>query len=91
MFDAALITTAAAGVRRATGISARDYLLPKISNTTARNFMSGYFKVGELIVSSGMNYAAILKANRESGKDKDAEYYDKYDEEKDRKRRKDRD
>lgn len=34
MFDATLVTCAAAGVRRATGISARDWLLPKVNSSS---------------------------------------------------------
>lgn len=71
LFDLMILSAGAAGVRRATGYSAKEFLLPKVSSPLAKSALSAYFGAGELVVTSGIKYAQVLKATREAKKDEE--------------------
>lgn len=70
MFDAAVLSAGAAGLRRVAGISVRDWVLPKITNSTAKSAFAVYFKVGEYIVDTGTQFITtkgeILNAEKDN-------------------------
>ncbi|PRP83110.1 hypothetical protein PROFUN_09789 [Planoprotostelium fungivorum] len=54
ILDTVAISSAFAGLRRATGYSIQEKIVPKINNVTARTSLNAFFNVGEFIVDKGI-------------------------------------
>eukprot|EP00276_Gloeochaete_wittrockiana_P017318 CAMPEP_0184349100 /NCGR_PEP_ID=MMETSP1089-20130417/32171_1 /TAXON_ID=38269 ORGANISM="Gloeochaete wittrockiana, Strain SAG46.84" /NCGR_SAMPLE_ID=MMETSP1089 /ASSEMBLY_ACC=CAM_ASM_000445 /LENGTH=90 /DNA_ID=CAMNT_0026681165 /DNA_START=61 /DNA_END=333 /DNA_ORIENTATION=- len=52
VFDALLLSSGAAGVRRYTGISLATILDNRIAHPTAKLFLAKYFQAGEVVIDS---------------------------------------
>lgn len=51
IFDAALLTTAIAGVRRTVGLNVGDMLVKRWPHAGTKSVLTSYFNVGEVIVN----------------------------------------
>jgi len=55
LLDTLVVTTACAGLRRATGISIHQKMNKYVNNPTARSATSMFFNVGEYVCDRGIN------------------------------------
>ena len=56
VIDAVIISTGAAGIRRVTGYSVRDFLLQRFTNPLLIKTTNIYFDMGESIVNKATSY-----------------------------------
>jgi len=54
--DAAILSTAAAGLRRTTGFSVHQKMHGFVRNPTLQTATNAYFKIGEFIVDKGVEF-----------------------------------
>mmetsp|Transcript_16238 Transcript_16238/g.48786 ORF Transcript_16238/g.48786 Transcript_16238/m.48786 type:complete len:103 (+) Transcript_16238:2-310(+) len=64
-FDAVLVSTACAGLRRSTGINAARMLQDKMSNPALRTATGAYFRVGEVVLDKTIQFAQNLNENKD--------------------------
>lgn len=66
IFDTMLLSAGAAGVRRLTGYSAKEYVMQYVSNPMAKGALSAFFGAGEAITFTVLKYGDMLRTNREA-------------------------